>query len=142
MQNLGLFVIGFFTWSLTEYLLHRFLGHEKNWSKVFKKEHFNHHRNNDEFSQAWKKILLASIVGILFFAALYIFLSFYASLSLTIGFIFGYSFYEYVHSGIHTGNKLIPKKLVKHHLDHHKFYPLSNYGVISDRWDMLFRTKK
>ena len=142
MQNFGLLLLGVFIWSLTEYLLHRYLGHEKNWSKVFKKEHFNHHRNNDEFAHLWQKVLLATIVGSIFFIGMYIFFSLYSSLSVTIGFVFGYALYEYVHSGIHSGNKLIPQRLVKHHMDHHKLYPLDNYGVISERWDQIFKTKK
>ena len=142
MINFLLTILGVFIWSLTEYLLHRFLGHEKNWSKVFKKEHFNHHRNNDQYAKIWHKVLLSSVVGSLFFIILYIFLPFYYALSISIGFVFGYALNEYIHKGIHTGNKLIPSKLFKHHMNHHKLYPLDNYGVITDKWDLIFRTKK
>lgn len=142
MQTTLFFIAGIITWSFTEYFLHRFLGHEKNWSKVFKREHFNHHRMNDEFTKVSHKILLALTVGFIFFGVIYIFLPFYSAVGMSVGFIFGYAFYEGVHQGIHHNSKLIPNKLIVHHMNHHKKYPLANYGVITDKWDLLFKTKK
>lgn len=142
MQTTLFFIGGLIIWSFTEYFLHRFLGHEKNWSKVFKKEHFNHHKNNDQFTKVTHKIILALAVGMIFFGASFIFLPLYSAIGMSIGFVFGYAFYEGVHQGIHSKSKLIPKKLQVHHMEHHKKYPMANYGVITDKWDLVFRTKR
>ena len=54
------FVLGVFTWSLLEYLIHRFLGHHPKFvPNPFGAEHLRHRREGDSFAPTWKKVLVA-----------------------------------------------------------------------------------
>jgi sterol desaturase/sphingolipid hydroxylase (fatty acid hydroxylase superfamily) len=142
MTEIGLFIIGFISWSFAEYILHRFLGHETNLSKIFKREHFAHHKDNASFVSAFLKFktsvgVIASMTIILYFS-----IGLKLALITSIGFTLGYLYYEMVHRYIHEKPNWIPDFLIRHHMSHHKLYPLANYGVTTRIWDRIFRTYK
>ena len=54
-------LLGVLTWSLMEYLIHRFLGHEvKTRPNPFATEHVRHHSEGNYFAHWWKKVLAAT----------------------------------------------------------------------------------
>lgn len=136
---------GIGTWTFAEYLLHRFLGHDRRtWPNAFASEHTRHHSEGDYFALAWKKALLA-LVAVPLLTAL-------ASLGLGLGLgaVFGVSFvgmyvtYEVIHRRAHThrGFGSYGRFLRRHHFHHHFGNPRSNHGVTSPLWDLVFRTQE
>ncbi len=57
--------IGIITWTFTEYMLHRFLGHVHKGKNFFKAEHLTHHSKANYFAPAYKKVIAALFVSAL-----------------------------------------------------------------------------
>ncbi len=134
---------GVMAWSLLEYVLHRFLGHDKRTApNFFAAEHTRHHSQGDYFAPTWKKALVATGMtgassGLVAIAA-----------GLDVGGAFGlgfggfYSLYEILHRRLHTHRGLgaIGRFWRRHHFHHHFHNPKSNHGVTSPLWDIVFGT--
>ncbi len=130
-------------WSLVEYLLHRFLGHDRRtWPNGFATEHTRHHSEGDYFAPTWKKTMVAMVaVPVVSGAAALV-------LGPTLGIVFGASFvsmyvlYECVHRRAHTHRGLggYGRYLRRHHFHHHFGNPRANHGVTSPVWDLAFGT--
>ena len=49
-------LLGIFTWTFTEYVIHRWLGHDPRLRpNPFASEHVRHHGQGNYFAPAWKK---------------------------------------------------------------------------------------
>lgn len=136
---------GVLTWTLLEYFIHRFLGHEpKLRPNPFASEHIRHHSEGDYFAPTWKKLLAA-----LAFTAL---LSWPATTLLGVGPGFAYlagligfyGVYEVLHRREHThaGVNAYGRWARRHHFAHHYSDARFNHGVTSPLWDLVFRTYK
>jgi len=134
---------GIGSWTLVEYLLHRFLGHDRRtWPNGFASEHTRHHSEGNYFAPAWKKAAITAlgvpVVGAL--AAL--------AVGITPGAIYGAAFvgmyviYEVIHRRTHThhGRGAYGRYLRRHHFHHHFGDPRTNHGVTSPLWDLVFGT--
>lgn len=142
MKEIALFTLGFLSWSFAEYILHRYLGHETNFSRIFKREHFAHHKDNASFASTLIKFTTSVGVITTMTLVLYFLIGLKLALFTSIGFTLGYLYYEMVHRYIHEKPKFIPNFLIEHHMSHHKLYPLANYGVTTRIWDRVFKTYK
>jgi hypothetical protein len=154
MSLLFALVAGALGWSLSEYTLHRFVGHGRTRRReglwflgpqavllLFNEEHIHHHRDPLYFAPAWKKAL-ATLVLVPFIGGL-------ASLAvgLELGVTFGAGFaltylgYEVLHRRIHTHAPIAGyfAWMRRHHLHHH-VSPKVNHGVTSVLWDVAFAT--
>ena len=135
-------VLGTLTWTLLEYVLHRFLGHVHKGKNFFKSEHTLHHAKLNYFAPFYKKAIAAVIVA----AFLIIILNFFTELiyagSFTFGLIGMYIVYEHTHYRYHTSTPLIPPFIIlrKHHFYHHFHNPKMNHGVTTRIWDRVFGT--
>ena len=141
MHLLTLF-LGIISWTLAEYLIHRFLGHELQIQTLFKKEHMEHHGNKDYFAPLWMKLIAATVIGsAMYFVIQFIIPTAYA-LSFTLSFILSFLSYEYFHYYVHiaTPSTKIGLLLRKHHFYHHFENPKVNHGVTTRIWDRLFKT--
>ncbi len=143
LGNLIAVGLGILTWSLAEYFLHRYLGHDKRtWPNLFATEHIRHHSQGDYFAPSYKKAL----------AALAVLLVFAPVSSLAVGGLRGalfsgaftamYLTYEWLHRRAHThaGIGAYGRFLRRHHFHHHFGNPKSNHGVTSPVWDWVFGT--
>ena len=136
-------LIGIATWTLAEYLLHRFLGHDKRtWPNVFATEHTRHHSQGDYFAPSYKKALAA-------LGALAVLLPVSTAVAgMQRGAIFSASFvamyltYEWLHRRAHTHAGAGPygRFLRRHHFHHHFGNPKANHGVTTPIWDFVFGT--
>ena len=137
-------VAGIALWSLAEYLLHRFLGHDRRtWPNGFATEHTRHHSEGDYFAPTWKKALvgLGTVPIVSAVAALL--------LGVACGTVFGASFvamyvlYEWVHrrAHMHRGVGAYGRYLRRHHFHHHFGNTRANHGVTSPVWDVVFGTR-
>lgn len=136
-------LLGVLTWTLTEYVMHRFLGHDRRtMPNPFATEHTRHHSEGDYFAPSWKKGTFATavaavlvvvgtpLVGALFAGA-------FAG-----GFVTLYVAYELVHRRAHTHEGIggYGRWLRRHHFHHHFENPKANHGVTSPIWDVVFGT--
>jgi sterol desaturase/sphingolipid hydroxylase (fatty acid hydroxylase superfamily) len=139
--------VGLFVWTLTEYLLHRFLFHWHPRGKGGERFHFLMHGVHHEDPNDPTRLVMPW-VGSLSFALLLIpsfrwMLGPFAFLPFLTGFLWGYLSYEYTHYTIHHFSPRTPwgKMLKDNHLKHHFVDSHSRWGVSSPLWDWVLRTQ-
>lgn len=140
-----LFLGAFFTWTLAEYLLHRYVFHFTRENSRFVRAlhyalHGYHHQEPKDANRLFMPPFPAMILLSLFFGLFYLLMDNYAWIFLA-GFESGYLVYAFFHYGIHT--RKAPKyfhKLWKHHALHHFKYPEKAFGVSTRFWDRVFHT--
>jgi sterol desaturase/sphingolipid hydroxylase (fatty acid hydroxylase superfamily) len=134
--------LGAFTWSFLEYVIHRWLGHDRRFrGNPFGKEHLRHHVEGDYFAPSWKKAIFAVVVaailavpGVLLAGAL--------GVAWVAGFVAFYGAYEVLHRREHThaGIGAYGRWARRHHFHHHFVDGRANHGVTSPLWDLAFGT--
>jgi sterol desaturase/sphingolipid hydroxylase (fatty acid hydroxylase superfamily) len=136
------FGVGVLLWTLTEYLLHRYLGHERRGKGSFSREHLRHHTEVNYFARAHEKIIHAVIVFLTITVLGALLFQFVFSLSLASGFVVGWYTYEAIHLSIHERDAQTQygRFVRRHHFYHHFENPWVNHGVTSPIWDFVFRT--
>ncbi len=137
---------GIFIWTITEYLLHRYIFHFVPKSKWGLRLHFIFHGVHHDFPRDAKRLVMppsASIPLALLFYFLFLWLlparmmdAFFA------GFLIGYLVYDMTHYAIHHGNfkSRIMKSIKQHHMLHHYSDSTKGYGVSSSLWDIFFQS--
>ena len=142
----SLFIGGIATWTLTEYLLHRFIFHYKAKSEFGKKIHFIFHGVHHDYPSDSKRLVMPPSVSIplavLFFIIFRLIFGEFLMLPFFAGFILGYLFYDISHYAIHHFNMHSKFWLAikNHHMLHHYQDEYKGYGVSSPFWDYIFRT--
>lgn len=135
---------GMLSWSLLEYVLHRWLGHDRRFIRnPFGDEHTAHHSRGNYFAPAWKKLLTA----LLLFPTLAVFTC--LAVGRTAGLVWAaslvgtYLAYELFHYQLHVLPGFTPfgRWARRHHFHHHFHDPASNHGVTSPIWDFVFGTR-
>ncbi len=146
MPVLAIGAAGMFVWTLTEYLLHRFLFHYPARSKPGKWLVFLFHGNHHHDPKDKTRLVMPPAGAIPIMAALYM------SFSLVLGkpwiepftafFIVGYLIYDYIHYSTHhfPMRNPVAKYLKIYHLKHHFSGQKGRYGVSSPLWDRIFGT--
>jgi sterol desaturase/sphingolipid hydroxylase (fatty acid hydroxylase superfamily) len=142
----GVFVAaisGVIAWSLLEYGIHRFLGHDpRTRPNPFATEHVRHHVEGDYFAPSWKKALTATVaVALVGWPAVAI-AGATAGMAFVAGFVGMYVGYEVMHRRAHThpGTGAYGRWARRHHFHHHFGDTRSNHGVTSPIWDRVFGT--
>jgi sterol desaturase/sphingolipid hydroxylase (fatty acid hydroxylase superfamily) len=129
------FVLGALAWSLLEYLIHRWMGHDRRFRKSpFGVEHVRHHIEGNYFAPTWKKVsFVALVAGVLLLIA---------SAPFVAGLLTAYTAYEVLHRREHTHAGIGPygRWARRHHFHHHFVDGRTNHGVTSPIWDVVFRT--
>ena len=143
--NWWLYPVGLFSWTLLEYVMHRFAfhfesKHEAGRKAVYAIHLIHHHYPNDEqrlFQPPLVNIILASVfLGVGYLAIgknAFIFIP---------GLVNGYILYSFTHYSIHTFKppfKFMQPLWRHHHLHHHRFEEKA-FGVSSPFWDYIFGT--
>lgn len=133
---------GIIAWTFTEYVLHRFLGHQHKGKNFFKAEHSVHHSIANYFAPTYKKMIAAVIVAVFLWLFLNLIFSWIHSAAFVGGFVGMYSLYEITHYRYHAAKPLIPPFIIlrKHHFYHHFHNPNKNHGVTTRFWDRVFGT--
>lgn len=134
-------VVGFFSWTFLEYVLHRWVMHGGKGRNEMSREHLQHHVSPSYFAPTLKK-LAATIPA---FSAMGALLSLPTS-PLTgalwaVGITLGWMTYEVIHRRIHVAGPLngYGRWARRHHLHHH-FHAFKNHGVTVPLWDWVFGT--
>lgn len=146
----SLYFIAMLSWTLVEYIAHRYIFHLKANSELGKRIIYIFHENHHEYPRDKMRLFMPPVPSVILAALL---LGIFAMLSYLFtgtisyaytffsGFFSGYLIYVSMHYAIHT---FAPPKFLKalwrnHHLHHYK-YPDKGFGVSSSFWDKIFGT--
>jgi sterol desaturase/sphingolipid hydroxylase (fatty acid hydroxylase superfamily) len=144
-------LIGLFLWTISEYLLHRFLFHfkphtprQERLSFLF---HGVHHAQPQEKSRLVMPIALSIPLAALFYFAFVLIIGrLLASPDwvgpLFTGFLVGYLIYDLTHYATHhfAMRSGYAKYIKRYHMQHHYKTPNARFGVSSPIWDYVFKT--
>ena len=146
-QNFLFIIAGFFSWTLIEYGLHRFVFHYKARSTAGKKflyaAHLAHHENPRALNRLFSGLLISLPVAIVYFLVTWsVTGSLHATTYVFTGLASGYSCYEWLHFQAHHRRPRLRlfRYLRKYHLLHHYQTPRQRYGVTSPLLDLIFGT--
>ncbi len=143
---LGLFISGLFVWTLTEYVLHRFIFHWVPPGKWGERLHFIWHGVHHDYPNDRLRLVLPPSVSIPLATLFYFFFrlllrtpSVYPFFS---GFILGYLCYDMMHYAMHhlRWNNSVWLKIKNHHMLHHYQEHDKGFGVSNLLWDYVFNT--
>lgn len=138
---------GLLVWTLTEYVLHRFIFHYQPSSEWGKKLHFIFHGVHHDYPNDSLRLVLPPSVSIplsiLFYLLFSVTIPTAYLYSFFAAFLTGYLCYDMFHYAFHHGNFSNPilKKLKQHHMLHHYTDSDKGYGVTSFLWDFIFRSE-
>lgn len=151
MNGPGLFIgyllLGLFIWTLTEYIMHRFVFHFYPKSEWGKRIHFIFHGVHHDYPNDAKRLVMPPSASIPLALAFYLLFKYTLSPALLdgffAGFLLGYLFYDMTHYMLHHAQfkNAFWKKLKQQHMLHHYDDSTKKYGVTSDIWDKVFGTR-
>jgi sterol desaturase/sphingolipid hydroxylase (fatty acid hydroxylase superfamily) len=138
---------GLLCWTLTEYLVHRFLFHLRPRSRVAQRLVFIVHGVHHETPDDPTRLLMPPAGAIIGASILYA--AFLGMLGRAWGdpffafFLIGYLTYDYIHLAVHRGSPRtrVGQFLWRRHMLHHFATPGARWGVSSPVWDHVFRTE-
>ena len=132
---------GVLTWTLLEYVLHRWAGHVYR-RNVFGVEHTRHHSEGDYFAPTWKKAMAGTALALILIGPAGLLLGWSVGLSYVAGLVGFYLVYEWLHRREHTHGPATAygRWARRHHFWHHFGNPKVNHGVTSPLWDWVFGT--
>lgn len=146
LELLAGFIFGILLWTITEYVLHRFVFHWNAQSRGGKYFVFLFHGLHHDDPQDPTRLVMPPVPAILIVSLLWmlfsaIFPGRYIEIIMAF-FLIGYLCYDYIHYATHhfAMTSKIGKYLRKYHLQHHYSGERSKYGVSSPLWDYIFLT--
>lgn len=133
---------GIFGWTLLEYVLHRFVFHERVLGARASRDHLKHHAKVDWFIPARAKAGLAVGVALTLTLLGAVFSAVTTLAAFATGLIAMWLAYEWLHRRIHVAAPIGPygRWARRHHLAHHFGLAGKNHGVTSPVWDLAFGT--
>jgi len=141
----SLFALGLLAFTLTEYLMHRYVFHMDTNTELRKKIQYTSHGVHHEFPKDKTRLAMPPIVSVTLSTALLLLLRLVMGdlvFSFLPGFLMGYAGYLFVHYIIHSYQP--PKNVFKilwiHHGIHHFKKNEKAFGVSSPLWDYIFQT--
>jgi sterol desaturase/sphingolipid hydroxylase (fatty acid hydroxylase superfamily) len=146
LSLLGFFLAGLFTWTLFEYLLHRFLFHFEPKAPLGKRMIFLVHGIHHAYpSDSWRLVMppiLSIPLAFFLYWALNKMFSPYVFQAFFPGFGIGYLSYDMIHYSVHhlPMNGRIGLFLKRYHLRHHFQEENRGFGVSSPLWDYVLGT--
>ncbi len=130
-------VIGMATWTLVEYVIHRFAYHH---APVFSALHHSHHEAPNAFIGVPSFISSGFLIAVCYFPVRV--LDTVAASGFTSGMLLGYAAYMFVHHAAHhfsvqPGDWLYASRV--RHMAHH-YHDTAYFGVSTGFWDRVFGT--
>ena len=143
----GFFLLGMLLWTLTEYLIHRYIFHYEPKTRVGKRLHYIIHGVHHDYPNDGRRLVMPPSISVplafLFYGMFLLIFGRFAS-SAFAGLVFGYVCYDMLHYATHH----FPMKrgvllwLKQYHLRHHYKDDHVGYGISSPLWDYVFRTTR
>jgi cyclopropane-fatty-acyl-phospholipid synthase len=138
-EFVALALLGLVTWTLVEYMLHRFVLHGM---RPFRTWHEEHHLRPRALIGT-PTILSAALITLLVFIPMLLLSEVWRASALTFGLLSGYLIYAIFHHATHhwrAGNTFTRRLSRSHTLHHHQVGPPAWFGVTSPLWDIVFGT--
>lgn len=138
--------MGFSSWTLAEYLLHRFLFHFEVDTPRGHRFHFLIHGLHHEDPMDPTRLVMPPPISMVLGTILYTVFSFILGSEWVqpffAFFLLGYLCYDYIHFYVHhfTPKSALGRLLKSSHMQHHFTSPNSRWGVSSPFWDYIFGT--
>lgn len=138
---------GLMTWTLFEYLLHRFLFHwraRSNWgARLVFLMHGCHHAQPDDPLRAVMPLIASAPLATALFGLTLLILPMPSAGSFFVGFLIGYLHYDLTHWACHQAESRnrLGRLLKRHHLRHHYAIADGNWGVGTPLWDWVFGSR-
>lgn len=131
---------GFLSWTLIEYLLHRWVLHGM---PVAARQHAKHHRDTQALVST--PLLCIPILATSIFAAIAFATSIGSAALVTFGLYAGYNYFVIVHHAQHFHPELLARsrflqRNLRLHEVHHR-HPETHYGISVGIWDKVFGTR-
>ncbi|MHB1676295.1 MAG: sterol desaturase family protein [Sulfuriferula sp.] len=139
LNIIGFALIGLVSWTLIEYVLHRFVLHGL---QPFSSWHAEHHRHPTALINTPTILSVLLIAGLVFLPTLIID-GLWHAWALTFGVLTGYFIYSITHHALHhwhANNPWLKQRKHWHALHHSRNSQFGHYGVTSAFWDHLFRS--
>ena len=138
--------LGLFVWTITEYVVHRFLFHFPAKSRFGKYLiflfHGIHHDQPDDPTRLVMPPVPAVILMAMFFGLFSLVIPENFIEAFMAWFVVGYLIYDYIHYATHhfPMKSKVGRYLRKYHLRHHHAKEESKYGVSNPMWDYILGT--
>ncbi len=142
----GLFLLGLLTWSLAEYVLHRYVFHWVNDTPRGRRIHFLLHGVHHDYPNDKDRLVMplgfSTPMAVLFYGLYRGLLGVTHGEPFFAGFVVGYLMYDGTHYAVHHFKMTtrVGKWLRKHHMTHHHADHEGGFGVSSPLWDLVFGT--
>jgi sterol desaturase/sphingolipid hydroxylase (fatty acid hydroxylase superfamily) len=139
------FLVGIAAWTLTEYVLHRWVFHYHPKSSWGQRLHFLVHGIHHDYPRDSTRLVMPLLVSVplaaLFYAAFVAVFGVFAN-ALFAGFIAGYMSYDSIHYATHhlPMKSRIGRFLKTYHMRHHYEDEHTAYGVSNPLWDYVIGT--
>jgi len=147
LTAVGLVLGGILMWTLTEYVLHRYVFHWTGPEKWKQRVHFLLHGVHHDFPNDKDRLVMplgSSLPMAVVFYSLFYFLLGGPHLAepLFAGLTIGYLCYDGTHFAVHHFKQTtaVGKWVRRHHMVHHHADHEGGFGVSSPLWDLVFRT--
>jgi sterol desaturase/sphingolipid hydroxylase (fatty acid hydroxylase superfamily) len=146
MNLISLIVLGIIVWSLTEYVLHRFVFHYVPDSEFGQRIHFIFHGVHHDYPSDSRRLVMPPSVSlplaVLFYLLFYLIVGKIFVAPFMAGFLTGYLFYDMTHYAVHHFNmhNKFWLAIKNHHMKHHYQDPAKGFGVSSPVWDKIIGT--
>lgn len=142
---IGLFIAGMLSFTLLEYVMHRYLFHLPTTTPGREKFVYHVHGVHHDYPKDKDRLAMPPVLS-LTLSTIFYFLFYFLMGELVYGFLpgflMGYAGYLFVHYSVHAFQP--PKNALKilwiHHGIHHYKEPDRAFGVSSPLWDVIFRT--
>ena len=142
----GMIALGVLAWTLSEYLLHRYVFHWKRDTAAGRRIHFLLHGVHHDFPNDGDRLVMPLGFSIPLSVVFYSLFHFTMGISLGepffAGFVFGYLMYDGTHYAVHhfKARTRLGKWVKRHHMLHHHLDHDGGFGVSSPLWDLILRT--
>jgi sterol desaturase/sphingolipid hydroxylase (fatty acid hydroxylase superfamily) len=142
-----MFLTGFVSFTLVEYLVHRYVFHMGTYTELREKFQYTVHGVHHEFPKDKERLAMPPLLSVTISTLLLLVLRLVLgdlTFSFLPGFLVGYAFYLSIHYMVHVYQP--PKNFLKvlwvNHAVHHYKHGEYVFGVSSPFWDYLFGTMR
>ena len=139
-------VTAMISWTLAEYILHRYIFHFEGEHVIFKKFHFLmhgiHHADPQDGTRLVMVPTVSLILGAIHFALFRFFMGDAIAEPFFAFYVVGYLCYDYTHFAVHhfKPRTRFGKTLKQNHMHHHYIDHNARWGVSTPVWDYVFGT--
>lgn len=143
----GYLAMGLIVWTITEYILHRFIFHYVPKAQWALRIHFIFHGVHHDYPRDRMRLVMPPSASLPLATLFYFLFSLFFTVKAHLyaffpGFLIGYLVYDMLHYAMHHYNfkSGLMKKIKQHHMLHHYQDETKGFGVSSDLWDKIFRS--